>query len=404
MKSLLSDKKTYLLIAGNIISNIGSGITMIAIPWLLIQRENGEQVYGYATLSLSSLMVILLPLSGRLIDRFSRKKVLITIESIGFLLTLMIAIWEGTREEPQLITLLLLYGIGGISFNLHFPARNAFVQEIFNKKHYPQINGMLEVQGQIAFMLAGGIGGFLLENLLLSEILLIDTATFGLSILLFYLIPYSFKRKEINSLVKHTENKNTSWQFILQQPKIVAFFTLSLLPFTITMVGNFLTPIHLSKSLQAGVQIFSLTETFWAVGSVIAGLTIPFLIKRTTAVKVIIWGIFFYTLSLFLIGNTYIIMLFLGIEVLMGWSNAAIRVARNTALMEYIPNQHIGQISSYIMAFAKIFQVLLLLFLTTYINRFSTHFAYQILFLLAFMILSYCLYQRRSIFTNSPQK
>jgi hypothetical protein len=50
MSSLYKDRRFYLILAANLLSSIGSGITMIAVPWLLVSKGDGATIFGYATI------------------------------------------------------------------------------------------------------------------------------------------------------------------------------------------------------------------------------------------------------------------------------------------------------------------------------------------------------------------
>src|SRR6185295_7236008 len=75
-------------------------------------------------------------------------------------------------------------------YTLHYTAKFAFVQQIFDRSQYQSLTGLMEVQGQTAMMVAGGLGGWLVEHVPLWTILLFDAATYLTSFLLLRTIPY----------------------------------------------------------------------------------------------------------------------------------------------------------------------------------------------------------------------
>ncbi|NEW08099.1 hypothetical protein GK047_19030 [Paenibacillus sp. SYP-B3998] len=64
MWTMLKDRRMAFLMIANMLSSIGSGITMIGVPWLLVNRSGGDEVYGYATLA-STILLFLLFVSFR---------------------------------------------------------------------------------------------------------------------------------------------------------------------------------------------------------------------------------------------------------------------------------------------------------------------------------------------------
>lgn len=85
----------------NILSSIGSGITMIAIPWLLIQGTNGDKVLGYTTMAVTFIFLVTAPYLGLLIDTVSRKKLLLIGEVIGGTMVAIFTIIGFMGFEPN---------------------------------------------------------------------------------------------------------------------------------------------------------------------------------------------------------------------------------------------------------------------------------------------------------------
>jgi hypothetical protein len=95
--------------------------------------------------------------------------------------------WLGGFGNTQLM---LIYLFGMLYYALHYPAKFAFIQQIFDRSQYQSLTGLLEIQGQAAMMIAGGLGGILVEHVSLTTILLFDAATYLVSFLIQSTIPY----------------------------------------------------------------------------------------------------------------------------------------------------------------------------------------------------------------------
>ncbi|MFS1514723.1 hypothetical protein VQL36_20270 [Chengkuizengella sp. SCS-71B] len=53
MSLIVQDKRFLKILTANIFSSIGSGITVIAIPWMIVTGENGASTFGLVSLSLT---------------------------------------------------------------------------------------------------------------------------------------------------------------------------------------------------------------------------------------------------------------------------------------------------------------------------------------------------------------
>src|SRR5690606_28242623 len=173
MKSLYKDSRFRLIISANIASSIGSGITMIAIPWMLVSSDNGNKVFGYITIGMTILSFILTPFVGNLVDKFSRKKLLVLSEIICFALLLIFSLIGFIGLSYEIWHYTIIYMIGSLYYTIFYPTMFALNQEIFTKDQYKSLNGTMEVQGQLSSMIAGALASILLMKWDLHYILLL---------------------------------------------------------------------------------------------------------------------------------------------------------------------------------------------------------------------------------------
>lgn len=164
MKNLYNDSRFRLIIFANIASSIGSGITMIAIPWLLVSSSNGSKVFGYVTISMTIISFLITPLVGNLIDKMSRKKLLLTSKIICLLVLLLFALIGFVGLTYEVWHYIIIYMIGSLYYTIFFPTMFALNQEIFHTDQYKTLNGTMEVQGQLSSVIAGALASILLSK------------------------------------------------------------------------------------------------------------------------------------------------------------------------------------------------------------------------------------------------
>lgn len=387
MFELLSLRRTRFLLAGNILSHIGNGIAMIAVPWLLVKQHNGEQIYGYTTMAAALITMLMLLYIGTLIDKFSRKKILVLTEWAGLIGTIIIALLEWQNPTPSVYSLVIMFLMGSMIYSMHFPTRFAFTQEIFEPRHYQQLNGLLEIQGQIAFMLAGGLGGLLVEVTTFTNVMLIDAATFFLGAIFFMLIPYQPKAKDRAKVQSAWKNLKEGIHFIRTYKHTTNFFVFTMLPFIAVLIGLYLIPIYVENTLKADAKVYGLHEVIWAIGSIIAGITIPTLASKIRGRELVILSVSTYSLCVILLVLNINVLAFLIISLFMGWGNAGRRVARATVIMENVDNKMIGRMNSTLMSFGKLVQFILVYIFTIIIPIWGPKSAFA---LLGFLLVLTC--------------
>ena len=184
MKDLLRDFRIRRLLLANITGSIGSGVTIFAVPWLLVHQPGGNATYGTVTLVTTVALFLFMPYYGVWVDRHSRKTMLLGSELFGLLATGALAAVGAATGRYELWQLAAIYFCGMLYYTLHFPAKFAFLQQVFDKSHYQSLMGLMEVQGQTAMMIAGGLGAVLVEHVSLTTILLFDASTYLFSFLI----------------------------------------------------------------------------------------------------------------------------------------------------------------------------------------------------------------------------
>jgi MFS family permease len=360
MKALLRDTRVQRLLVANITGSIGSGVTIIAVPWLLVHRAGGDQLYGYATLGTTLLLFLFMPYYGAWLDQHSRKTMLLAGELFGFAATLSMAVWAlvtGHVETWQLIT---SYFAGMLYYTLHYPAKYAFLQQIIDRQHYQSLTGLMEIQGQTASMLAGGLAGLLIERVPLWLILLIDAGTYLFSFGIQSTLPY-----EATHLSEATPPRNAwqamaeGWRWLHDRAQLSIFFGCTLVPFILVMVSNYLFPVYVAEELHAGATVFGNGEICFAIGALIAGVFIPRLATVRGAGEVISYTMFICLVAVGLLVTCHVIPAYYVAIGLFGLGNAGGRVARNGVLLHVVPNKVMGRVGMFFNAADRLLRTIL---------------------------------------------
>lgn len=365
MFGVLKDRRIQYLLTANVFSSIGSGITMIAVPWLLVNRAGGDQIFGYATLFSTLLLFFASPYIGVLIDRISRKKTLLFAEYMGLTTVLVFALWGYLTGRFETWQLIAIHFGGSLYYSIYFPTKFAFIQEIFDKGQYRSLNSVLEVQNQFATMISGGLASLVIDKVFLSHLLVVDALTYLIGAVLIFLVPYQPQRKDNAAAnVSFFANIKEGYHYLKTKPLLNLYLISALMPFIGVMMGNYLFPIYVTKTLGASATVLGLGSTIYAIGAIVAGLTIPYLMNRLNSYRTTIATGVVYAVAVTVTALFPAALIFIAMQFLHGWGNAGIRVARNTVLMEIVPNHLIGRINSFFNAFGMAMRVSLLTLFT----------------------------------------
>lgn len=385
MNALLRDPRARRLIAANLTSSIGSGVTIIAVPWLLVNRPGGSQIYGWATALTTLAIFFFAPYYGAWVDRHSRKTMLLLGELFGATATLAMALLGLFRGEYATWQLVTVYFCGMFYYTLHFPAKFAFIQQIFGRAHYQSLTSAMEIQGQTASMLAGGLASLLIDHVSLTTILLLDASTYAISFALQSAIPYESTHQTAETKNSPAPNAwravGEAWSWLRERPALSTFLLCSFTPFLGIMVGNYLFPIYVASTLHETPGVYGRGEMIFAVGAIAAGVCVPFLTARFNHARttVALGAVFLLALAL-LVAWPRTAPFYAGM-LLLGLGNAGVRVARNVIVLEAVPNAIMGRIHVFFLVAERSLRTVLILLMTALVDVRGAPFCFAILLL-----------------------
>ncbi len=367
MRTLLRDTRVQRLLVANTLGSIGSGVTIFAVPWLMVHLPEGNAAYRWATIGTTLVLFLLMPYYGAWVDRHSRKTALLTSEAWGFFATSVMAGVVLAGAGYGLGALVTVYFAGMLYYTLHYPAKFALIQQLFDRSQYQSLTGLLEVQGQTAMMIAGGLGGLLVEHVPLWVILLFDASTYLASFLIQATLPYEATHLGAARATSPAARSSVwhavadGWRWLRERPQLTLFFTCSLMPFIVLMAGNYLFPIYVSQTLQADARVFAGGEITFAAGAILAGLLLPKLIGRHSAANTIPG-----TMLMFLGGMLLVIFMrapavYLFAGAMLGFGNAGCRVARSALLLHTVPNEVMGRVGGFYNVLDRVLRTVLVL-------------------------------------------
>ena len=350
----------------------------MAIPWLLIQQEHGKTILGYTNSIITLIILFLLPYLGKLVDRNSRKAVVLIFLALGFAVNVLMIAAILLRGRVEVWELLTVFCYGSLGASVYYPAQFALNQEIFAHNQYEQLSGAIEIQWQAASMIAGAAGAFLISRVPLWSILSIDAATYAASFCLIIRLAYSrsnFAAPATSALKMMGEGVS----YLQQRPRLSIVMLASFLPFLALMVANYLSPIFVRDTLGMGSEVYAAGEVSYAVGAVVAGLSVPFINGKIGLVPTLLFTIGLYTIAVALNPILPVAVVFLVSFLLQGWGNAGSRVARSILVLKTVPNEIIGRVNLLYGAIERLLRAALLALVTYLLKDWGPNVSYFIL-------------------------
>jgi DHA3 family macrolide efflux protein-like MFS transporter len=261
---------------GQAFSLLGSQLVSFAVIWWLTQTTGSATVLATASLVGLLPQVILGPLTGTLVDRWSRRLTMIVADSLIALATVVLAILFalGHVQIWQVYSLLFIRSVCG---GFHWPAMQASTSLMVPKQHLARIQGLNQMlQGGMSIASAP-LGALLLAWLPMEGILAIDVSTAMLAIipLFFFQVPQPERR----DLQPESMGKSSVWQDLRAGLRYVwGWPGLMLIGVMATVINFLLTPafsllpILVTRHFNGQAIQLATLESFSGIGFIVGGL------------------------------------------------------------------------------------------------------------------------------------
>jgi len=166
---------------GQLTSVVGSNLTGFGLAiWMYLETDS---VTLLALIMLASTLpgVLLGPFAGALVDRWDRRKVMLTGDTSAGIATLVVVFLLLT-DQLELWHIYLMATIGSVANSFQEPAYMASVPLMVPKRHLGRANGLVQMGSAIGTLVAPALAGLLVATTGLWGVLLVDVATFAVAV------------------------------------------------------------------------------------------------------------------------------------------------------------------------------------------------------------------------------
>lgn len=174
-------KKFMTIWMGELVSCIGSGMTAFAVS-VYVYQLTGSATWVSLTALLAYLPTILLnPVGGILADHYDRRLMMICGDSLSALGLLFIFICIQTGH-PGVLPICIGITISSVFAALLEPAYKATVTDLLSEEEYAKASGLVQIAGSSRYLISPLLAGLILAIADIRAILIIDMATFFVTV------------------------------------------------------------------------------------------------------------------------------------------------------------------------------------------------------------------------------
>ena len=258
---------------GQFVSLIGSQMTRFGLTiwaWQVTGRATALALVGLFSLV---PMLIFSPIAGAVVDRWSRKKLMILGDLVAGVSTIFLLILF-LIGEMELWHIYLVAVVSGTGEAFQRPAYMAAISTMIPKKHYGRAQGMIGMVASATTIVAPMAAGALLGFIGINGIMFIDVGTFLFAISMLFLV-------RIPQPAESSEGKKargSMWResafgfhFLLdRKPLLIMLMSFATLNLVLTFTFSIMAPMILARTGTNEVMLATVM-TFFGIGGVAGG-------------------------------------------------------------------------------------------------------------------------------------
>ncbi len=258
---------------GQAFSLFGSMLVQFALVWWLTKTTGSATVLALATMVALLPQVFLGPFAGALVDRWSRRMVMIGADSLIALTMVGLAVLAatGAMRVGHVFVVMFIRAVGGV---FHWAAMQASTSLMVPERHLARVAGLNQTLNGALQIAAPPLGAMLWGILPLYGILAIEVGTALLAVLplLFIPVPQPTAGRRPGAPSSLLQDVGEGLRYIWQWPGVRALLLMAtVINFTINP-GFALMPILISRHFGKGALELGWMESAWGMGVLSGGL------------------------------------------------------------------------------------------------------------------------------------
>jgi MFS family permease len=342
--SALQHRNFRLYVGGQLVSLMGTWMQIIGQGWLVYQLSHSEQALGIVGFASAIPALIITPWAGVVLDRVSKRSVMVLTQIGAMLLAFVLAALTYTGIVQVWHIVVLAACLGAVNA-FDGPARQAFVVEMVGREDMPNAIAINSMTFNGARIVGPAIGGLLLAAFGASWCFFLNGVSFLaviISLLVMQLAPHQPRPTQLSTWQQLTSGVNYAWR----NAEIRALLLLALIFSVFGVSYTTVMPAFVDKALGQGPGAFGTLNAFLGVGAIAGAFLVATFGDRGLRGRWLSWAIlsFPWLLAIFALTRSYEVAL--GLGVLLGVGFMSTFTLLNTLLQSSLVDEMRGRVLS----------------------------------------------------------
>ena len=266
------------VLAANLISVAGNSLTQLGVPWFVLQTTGSPAKAGIVAFCTMLPVVVSALAGGPLIDRLGRLRVSMTSDLVCAATVAAVPLLQ-FAGVLRFWTLCLLMAVTGLFHAPGVTAREVLLPTLAHRAGIPltRAAGFYDGASRCAGTIGAAVGGVLIAVVGADRVLLVDAATFAVSVALVYVGLHDLPEAQPQqtgkaSLRGYRHELREGYRYLLRTPLLLSICLVVLVTSGLDQGWSaVLLPVHVRDRLGGSVD-FGVLEATFAVCALIGAL------------------------------------------------------------------------------------------------------------------------------------
>lgn len=304
-------KRFKILVAGQLISSIGSGLTDFGLAIYVLALTGSVTATAIVMICAFLPTILLAPVGGVLADRYDRRMMMILGELFSGL-GLVICLVNLMSKNPSLAVICIGVGVSSLFTALVEPAFKATITDLLSEEDFAKAGGMVQITNNAKLLLSPVIAGLLLQITTVSTLIMIDILTFFITVFIIAAVKKGMvtKSREDDGLSFPREMKEGIAAIHGKRGIVAMIMMMTFVVFCLGFVQILMRPLILAFAGEAELGIL---VTVSAIGMLAGSVIISCMKQAKSYVRMLSLGLFGCGIFFALMGvkeNLYLIAAF----------------------------------------------------------------------------------------------
>ncbi len=335
-----------LLIAGQAISSIGSGISAFGLSIYILNLTGSVTATGIFSICAFLPSILLAPIGGILADKYDRRWMMILGELLS-VIGLAICLIAVMSKEPKLIWILVGIALSSVFTGLTETSFKASVTDLLPVDYYAKASGMIQLANSAKLIISPVIAGFLLQITDVSFLIIIDILTFFTTATIILFVKKGMPNKDISDVKFNIFKEFEVFKDVLKDKigikELILVMTIS--TFCLGFIQVLSKPLILAFATQAQLGIVS---TIIAVGMIAGSIVVGWMKEIKSYVRLLSAGLMGCGIFFSLVGVKENLILVACFGFMMFAFMPGVQIGAEVLVRKNIPNEMQGIVFGFI--------------------------------------------------------